>query len=183
MAFIDSYALTVDEVLCAEVVSKSRRTNFAGTDAVRPTGIRHPKRSNLPQGETVETIALQPAVDYAGCVGEIAVARLMNLAWTGCGKTSGNTRDVGNYIEVRSVRNIKLGLLVRPKDPEAPFVLVFVRGNTGKILGWAWKSEVVAKGRMLDGDTERPCWILKDTLRRAEGLTVVAHEAQGHQSS
>ena len=178
---MQSYALTYDEQLCAEAVARSRGIHVAGTSKVRQReGDNNVfflgKKQGLPK-KSEQTSQLQYRSDYSACVAEIVVSRLLNLAWTGCGKTE--ACDVGNYIEVRSVRNMNHGLVVRPRDSEyAPFVLVDVVGMGGTIRGWAWKSEVVKNGYAMAQGTDNPYWILRDRLHGAtELLTIVADES------
>lgn len=145
----DVYRPNDDEAAAALVVAKRRNTlNGGGT--------------NLPTGETADE-AKRLNQHYTACLAEIAVSRLLNLAWTGCGKGAAGLRDVGGTVEVRSIIETRRGLLLRPKDdPEPPYVLVYVDQATRNChaLGWAYGSDVRARGRLLDGETSKPCWIL-----------------------
>lgn len=162
-----AYTCTDDERAVAQCIAERRnRMNGGGT--------------NLPGGETATQTERQRQ-HYRACLSEIAVSRLLNLAWTGCGKGSTGLADVGNFIEVRSIDHDRStpGLIVRPKDTEAPFVLCTVNTKTGAViaLGWRWTSEVRQHGRLLDGDTPKPCWLLKrDRLASLDTLLAIMAE-------
>lgn len=171
------YTLTLDEHLCARVVAHSRSTHYEGTHEPRPARSLEAS-SFLTVGVTdpQEARAILDTLDVLGCIGEVAASRILNVAWTGCGKKGPDTRDVGGLIEIRAVSDQYRGLLLRPRDIEqTPYLLmrVDVDGRTGTALGWSVKAEVVASGRLLGGGTDTPCWILPvsrlrplDTLHR-----------------
>jgi hypothetical protein len=100
------------------------------------------------------------AINYRACLAEIAVARTLNLYWTGSEK---RRRDVGGILEVRSIADPDHGLVARANDTEeAPAVLVLV--DVPKLecdlLGWQNFGHAKRFGRPLDADTAWPCWIL-----------------------
>lgn len=145
----NSYRPSDDEAAAALVVAKRRNTLNSG-------------QSNLPGGETAsEDERLRQ--HYVACLSEIAVSRLLNRAWTGCGRGADGLRDVGDQFEVRSITDQKRGLLLRSKDDTPPpYVLVYVDVRTREChaLGWSYGHEARSNGRALDADTDRPCWIL-----------------------
>lgn len=136
-----------DEAACAWTVAQRRNELNNGG-------------SNLPHEKMDADAMLRQ--HYTACLAEIAVARLLNLCWTGCGKGSEGLRDVGNTWEVRSVSKRGRGLLVRQKDDEqAPFILVYVDPVTREceLLGWEFCHQVRARGRFLD-ERDHGCWVL-----------------------
>lgn len=141
------YRLTADERACARTVAQIRNTlNHGQPSAADP----------LMDSET------RLAQHYRACVAEIAVCRLTNFSWSGCGPGADGRRDVGDSLEVRSVTSRHKGLLVRQKDfDDTPYVLVLVDhdGTEGEILGWAMKEEVMARGTGRDLDSH-PYWTL-----------------------
>jgi hypothetical protein len=135
--------------------------HVAWTVAQRRNRLNH-GQTNLPGGESADETE-RARQHYAACLAEIAVSRLTNLCWTGCGKGACGLRDVGNQWEVRSITDRSRGLLVRSKDDlDAAFALVYVNPETRTcdVLGWAFGHEVVDRGRLLDGDSLKPCWII-----------------------
>jgi len=159
----NTYVPTADEIAVALVVARRRNSlNGGGT--------------NIPGGETA-TEQDRLAQHFAGCLAEIAVSRLMNLCWSGCGKGALGSKDVSGLIEVRSVTERCRGLLARNKDLDDDYcVLVFVDKPTKccEVVGWETYRNVKAKGRALQQDTDRPCWILHaDQLRPLSQLAWV----------
>jgi hypothetical protein len=112
--------------------------------------------------------------NYRGVLAEIAVSRMLNLCWTGCGKGATGLKDVGNLFEVRSIAEIALGLLCRSRDLDSdPFVLVHVdQDRSCQALGWEFAEHVKAQGRVLDAGTDKVCWILRNDQLRPMDLAV-----------
>lgn len=78
-------------------------------------------------------------LDIIGCRGEMAVAKALNLFWSGAvGNYS--AADVGGFVEVRSAMQPGHSLILHPDDrDEAPFVLCYVtRKPEIELLGWLW---------------------------------------------
>jgi hypothetical protein len=119
-------------------------------------------QSNLAGGERLDEAA-RLAQHYRACVSEIGVSRLLNFAWTGCGKGASGLLDVGDAFEVRSVMSRDRGLLVRTRDTETvPFVLALVAADDSvELLGWAMKDEVIASGLGHSLETDKPYWTLQ----------------------
>lgn len=153
------YTLTDDEAACAAVVARRRNRFNAG-------------QTNLPGGESASE-SDRLLQHYMAAMAEIAVSRVTNLCWTGCGRGSDGVPDVGRALEVRSVSRRGLGLLARRKDrDDLPCVLVLVEPKAQcTILGWETYGEVKRRGRGRDLDSERPCWTLPaDKLRPIESM-------------
>lgn len=115
--------------------------------------------SNLPDGETA-TPEERLIQDYCAVLAEIAVSRMLNLCWTGCGRGSDGLLDVGDCVEVRSITQPHKCISARAKDPDAvPVVLVLVDKATRecKALGWNYYHEVKSQGRRIDRDEY---WVL-----------------------
>jgi len=92
--------------------------------------------------------------DIVGCQAELVVCRRYNLHWSGATPFG---RDVGDIIDVRSIRSADRRLILHPSDPdEVPFVLV-LRSHKYQPLfdlcGW-----VFAK----DGKRDYPLKTLKE---------------------
>lgn len=133
----------------------------AATVARRRNGLNR-GGTNLPGGETA-TESERFLQHYMAALAEIAVSRVFNMCWTGCGKGSTGLLDVGGMIEVRSISNMRHGLLARGKDANDSFcVLVHVSEETREctLIGWERFGTVKEKGRLIDGDSESPCWVL-----------------------
>ena len=144
-----SYVPNDDEAKVARLVAKIRNT-------------LNRNQTNLPKGETA-TKQEREDQQYHAILAEIAVSRVFNLCWTGCGKGSEGMRDVGYLLEVRSIQQSHLGLLVRDKDEDdSPIVLVLVDENRKcTLLGWEMVGNVKKHGRVLDGDTSKPAYIMR----------------------
>lgn len=143
-----------DEAAVAALVARRRNSlNGGGT--------------NLPGGET-ETEEGRFLQHYRACLAEIAVSRITNLCWTGCGKGSAGLHDVGDKYEVRSIADRGRGLLARGKDKDHdPAILVYVGHDRAcEIIGWEFFGEVKRRGRALDEDSPSPCWIVPSSALR-----------------
>jgi hypothetical protein len=143
------YRPTDDEAASALTVARRRNSKNGG-------------QTNLPGGETATEEELLHQ-HYAACLSEITVSRLMNRAWTGCGKGSHGIKDVGGWWEVRAITDAGHGLLVREKDDQhAAVALVYVDKESRwcEALGWEYAHFVRAHGRELGSGTDKPCWIL-----------------------
>ena len=153
------YIPTKDEIEVARLIAERRNSlNFGG--------------SNIPGGEYLnqQERLLQ---HFQGALAEIAVSRIYNLCWSGCGKGSNGCLDVGNCLQVRSVADSKRGLLCRQKDvSEHPCVLVQVlESNQCILVGWEHLSRVKTEGWVLDRYSHKPAWVLpRDHLRSLESF-------------
>lgn len=146
--FCVRYRPNDDEASIAMVVAKRRnKLNGGGT--------------NIPGGE-VATTDERLLQHYRACLSEISVSRITNLCWTGCGKGAHGLRDVGNVLEVRSIPTPNKGLLARGKDNDLyPCALVLVQDDRWcEVMGWEFFGNVKRNGRIIDGESESPCWIL-----------------------
>lgn len=80
------------------------------------------------------------AIDIEGACGELAVARYLNLAWTGSWGSSFG-RDVGGFVEVKT-RLIERNpartdlMLDRQVDDATIAVLVYARSPSYELVGW-----------------------------------------------
>jgi hypothetical protein len=112
--------------------------------------------------------------NYRGVLAEIAVSRMLNLCWTGCGKGATGLKDVGNLFQVRSIGDIALGLLCRSSDLDSdPFVLVYVdQDRSCQALGWEYAEHVKEQGRARDVGSDKVCWILRNDRLRPMELAV-----------
>tara|TARA_R110000868_G_C10586720_1_gene739191 strand:- start:63 stop:563 length:501 start_codon:yes stop_codon:yes gene_type:complete len=107
------------------------------------------------------------ALDILSVKAEIAVARMLNLAWTGMARR--NT-DVGNFLEVRAIQDRSRRLTARRKDENnTPCVLAFVEGDTVHALGWETFGVVRRDGVKMAGGAHGDYYLL-DVLRPMEML-------------
>lgn len=80
------------------------------------------------------------ALNMMGCAGEMAVAKGLNLFWSGS-VGDYDAVDVGGKVEVRSVSRPTDCLILHPDDRDGmPFVLCYNEPGTPKfnLLGWVW---------------------------------------------
>jgi hypothetical protein len=142
-----NYRPTDDEAAIAETIAKRRNT-------------LNRNQTNIPGGETANKEERYKQ-HYRAVLAEIAVARIFNQSWTGCGKGSDGLPDVGGKIEVRSIDSRSKNLLVRKKDADRPMALVLVSENRNcEVLGWEYASIVREKGRILGEGTEKEAYLL-----------------------
>lgn len=103
-------------------------------------------------------------MDIKGAAAECAVAKALNMFWDGSVDTFHEKADIGEDIEVRSVKDIQRHLLVRPQDPveKRNYVLVVDLWRKGGepnyiIQGWLPGEECVQEEFKTDfGRPERP---------------------------
>lgn len=136
---------------------------------------KNASQTNLPGGETA-TPAERKLQHYAAALAEKSVARLTNLDWSGVGKGARGLIDVGNLLEVRSITDRNKNLLIRRKDVTKdtfPFVLVHVstQSRVCTLLGWAFVTDILERGWILDRNSQNPAYILNQSnLRTYEAL-------------
>lgn len=140
------YHCTEDEDRLAYTLAYVRRSlNRGGSNCARETASKNEKLTQ----------------DYNAILAEIAVARVFNLCWTGCGKGSYGGKDVGGLLEVRSVIRRDRGLLANTKENEdSPAVMVLVENRLCTLLGWSFFGTIKAFGKVHNKDTPKPFWIL-----------------------
>jgi len=144
------------EAACAAAVARMRGKLNSGQENLI--------RERTPASE-------QYVIDYVAALAEIAVSRIMNLAWTGCGRSDDGSAsyDVGGFIQVRSITNPSYGLITREKDdPEDQTVLVYVDTGTRccSVLGWESNQAVRDQGIARDTLTAKPYWTLPQSRLR-----------------
>jgi hypothetical protein len=146
----DRYRPNDDEARVAGLMARIRR-DFSSKE-----------KSNLAAGET--DFEWRFFNNYVGALAEIAVSRMLNMCWTGCGMGGGKRlRDVGDCVEVRSITERRKGLLANKCDTEAwPCVLVFVDDETRwcEALGWETFAAVRAHGIGRNLETHQPYYVL-----------------------
>jgi hypothetical protein len=155
-----TYRPNDDEAAVAALVARRRDTLNRGG-------------SNFEGGETAsrEEIYLQ---HYRACLAEIAVSRLTNRCWTGCGKGSLKVPDVGGEIEVRSIANPKHGLCVQVRDrDESPVVQVLVTTDRiCNVMGWETFANAKKLGKGYNLHTAHPYWLYWGVLQPFETLPI-----------
>ena len=150
-----TYKPNQDELAVAWFLAKRRRKmNFGNKNIV--TSFRGMELSS-------DELFIQ---DFKAACSEIAVSRVLNLCWTGLGRTQNSGKvntDIGNFIEVRSICKANYGLIARKSDNDSsPAVLVFVDDDyCCSLLGWETFENVKLFGRKM-GDENQPFWVLKD---------------------
>jgi len=155
---VHSYRPNDDEASVAALVARRRNSLNRGG-------------SNFEGGETAshDETYLQ---HYRACLAEIAVSRLTNLCWTGCGKGSLKVPDVGGVIEVRSIANPKHGLCVQEGDvDESPVVQTLVTNDRlCTVVGWEFFANAKELGKGFNLQTAHPYWLYWGDLRPFEDL-------------
>jgi len=140
------YTVQAPEAAFARYIGKQIAQNL-GAFHKTPEG-------NRPQGEDME------AINYRACLAEIAVARSLNLYWTG---STNRSKDVGGLLEVRSIAVPGHRLVARANDTDATpavLVLVDVPRLECDLLGWQTFGYAKRYGMPKDMDTAWPCWML-----------------------
>lgn len=149
-----------DELACADAVTRVRRANHG--------------RSRFDSDATGAELDLQ---DRNAILCEQAVARELNLYWTGCGKGSLGVADVGYFVEVRSVKAPLYRISMQAKDrkpdgEDRPMVICRVlEHDQVEIMGWDFVSELIKRGTPRDQDSRAPWWqVSSDGLRHLDEL-------------
>jgi len=99
-------------------------------------------------------------IDINGCVGELAVARYLNLFW--CGSLNDfKARDVGGMVDVRSRTKQHYELILHPDDPDdVPFVLAWVNLPYVELSGWTLARDGKFPGFWSDPAGGRPAFFV-----------------------
>lgn len=94
------------------------------------------------------------------CLGEMAVARYLNLFW--CGALNNfKARDVGGVVDVRTTKGQNNRLILHPEDPDGtPFVLVWNDAPTFHLQGWILARDGKSQTYWLDPGTGRPAFFV-----------------------
>jgi len=98
--------------------------------------------------------------DVEGCGGEVALAKALDVFWSGTVGTVRAPYDVGTY-QVRTVARPTDRLILRPDDPlGAIFVLVVGLLPTFRLRGWI-RAAAARRPEWLDAPAERePAWFV-----------------------
>jgi hypothetical protein len=110
-------------------------------------------------------------IDIIGCIGELALAKALNLYWDPSVVDNLQTipGDVGFY-QVRSTQHLGGHLFVHEYDkPEAPYVLAIVWNHKVKLAGWIYGKEREI-GEPRSSGTHTTYWIPQKDLRPMEEL-------------
>jgi hypothetical protein len=102
----------------------------------------------------------------AGCLGEVATAKYLNLFW--CGSLGDySAKDVGGLVQVRTRQRSDYELPLHPPDSDSdPFVLCFVRPPIVELKGWILGSEGKLPEYWKDPAGNRPAFFVPhDKLR------------------
>ena len=131
--------LSADEIECANAVAIVRRDTAGGGT----------------KNNYIETTLEQRLEnDKRACRAEIAVARMLNLYWTGCGKNKDCKADVGDCVEVRQVSDSHRGLRLGMTDlarPGTPFALAQVEDDYVTFVGWEFVEDGIKSRPDLGG--------------------------------
>jgi len=106
---------------------------------------------------------LRESFHIQGARGEIAVARYLDLPWSGGEPDGRNRRDVGDLVEVRT-KKIRGGLIVKHLEqkknpPSTPYVLAWFRGtSTVQLLGWMKLGDILDRGEQYE---QRGIWFAR----------------------
>ena len=122
-------------------------------------------------------------MDIRGAVAECAVAKGLGMYWDGSVDTFHDKADIGDNIEVRSVKDTQRQLLVRPNDPTEGRIYVLVvdlwrMGTTPNYIIRGWLPGEECKDKKYETDFGRkdrpPCYgIPAQDLKPIEDLTLV----------
>lgn len=113
------------------------------------------------------------AIDIYSCRGEMAVAKYLNLFWSG---SLGDYKavDVGGLVEVRTVNKKGRRLIVHPEDRDwAPYVLVDASDAPNMLLiGWMYGADAKNKDYWSDptGMGRHAFFVPQDDLRYMDEL-------------
>jgi len=106
-----------------------------------------------------------------GACGEAAVAKALNIYWSGTVDTFKRGGDLGSFIQVRTRSKNYYELIVRKDDRDDDvFVLVTGKAPSFNVVGW-----------ILGKDAKNPEWI--QTYGGREAAWFVPHEKLAHISS
>lgn len=159
--------LTWEEVSFACIVAQRRRLS----NAMRGNKAGHAGDHNFFLGMNL---------DVKGCLGEYAVAKALNLHWSGLAYT--RAPDVGGMIEVRAIDDARKRLILHPEDDDALMaVLALVPDNDVRAIelrGWISVKDGKNPAYWSDPNTGRPAFFiphsallpmesLRDQIRRA----------------
>lgn len=127
------------------------------------TSVRRPETSVYDPGPAVSRLQ-----HVRACVSELALALALRLEWTGRGQDGLHRADVGDTYEVRAVDVPQFGLIVRPKDPDRPFVLGLVDGPACLFRGWDWARDIRVEAhlRRSSSKSTAPFWVKPPGLLR-----------------
>lgn len=108
-------------------------------------------------------------VDVEAAAAELAVAKVLNVHWTGLDGPDKDTGDVAGA-QVRHTRRMDGSLICHPRDDDADrFVLVIGAMPDFRIAGWMWGREAKDQ-RFWRTNVPRPAFFVPSgELRRMEG--------------
>lgn len=80
------------------------------------------------------------AISLQGAVGEMAVAKCLNLYWAGSLGEFARGKDVGDCVDVRSVTKSSHSLILHPADKDdTPYILVELsKPSEATLVGWVY---------------------------------------------
>jgi hypothetical protein len=118
--------LTFDEMTQAASIGAFRRIKSIANG-------RNPNSNNLKGGEFDRW-----RMDIEGAMAERAVAKWLNMPWTGAIETGDfKDADVGDSVQVRYTIHANGGLLLYPKDRDAHYYVLTAGGyGTYQLIGW-----------------------------------------------
>ena len=115
-----------------------------------------------------------------GARGELAVARWLQLPWTGAGLDGRDRKDVGDRIEVRTSARAT-GLIVKvleqkKNQPSTPYVLVHsLAGPKMALIGWTTLGDALEVGEFYEQRDVAFCRVPKQNLRPMSELKCLIH--------
>lgn len=120
-------------------------------------------------------------MEAGGAQAELAAALMLGVEWSARNSCDTNGPDIGQRTQVRSSSKERSShsLIVRSRDLEkygnVPFVLIIQQGAKFRILGWMMAFEATQKGRLWDGNNDRPqAWFVsQDYLHNTQLLRIV----------
>lgn len=145
-ALTDLVHLTDDEIRLARMIGDLRLEHSRGMNAHR---------------STVRTEQDRQADEHLGCMGELALAKRLGIAWAPTLYTFRDEPNVGSF-DVSTTRNPTHCLIVRDNDvPSRRMVLVTDQGGGLMwVRGWITAEEGRAVGQVRNPGGRRPSWFV-----------------------
>ena len=100
--------------------------------------------------------------EVEGAQAELAVAKYLNVFWSGTVGEPDAPNDVASYqVRCNSSREYTDTLLRKTDKPDRAYISVLSFMPEFQIIGWLWGSDGFAAGRLYEGDKSRPpCWFV-----------------------
>jgi hypothetical protein len=111
--------------------------------------------------------------DFQGCLGELAVARWLNVEWVGFSRAFKSLKYDAGQTQVRTTDHPNGRLLIHPTDPDdQPFILVKTNNLPEvNLVGWILGKNAKRKEWWMELQKGRPCYVVPNSeLKEMENL-------------